>query len=136
MKLKSLLILGLAAVVSLAGLAHGQTVPTPAVATQAITCSVVQPNAATATYALAIAPRYTYDPVTGAQANIIVRFFLNKAAYTAGARPLGGKIYTATPAQTTATFTPAAIQANGALSVGATWLLTQPDFTGATLATQ
>ncbi len=79
---------------------------------------------------------YRYSPTTGATATVTVTFYKDAAARTAHKQPTAYRSYTATPTETAATFTSAAVTATSNLAVGVTWALTKPDLAGATLATQ
>ena len=138
MKTKSLLLAAVLVAVSIAGLVHAQTVPPAPVApaTQALNCSLTLPDGFVATYAVVSAPRYNYSPVTGATATVTVLFYKDAAAKAAHKQPTAYRSYTATPTETAATFTSAAVTTTSNLAVGVTWALTKPDLAGATLATQ
>ncbi|MFA6290110.1 MAG: hypothetical protein WC661_22210 [Opitutaceae bacterium] len=137
MKTKSFLLAAVLAAVSIAGLAHGQTVPpAPVVQSQALNVELVLPTGFVATYAVASAPRYNYNPVTGATATIAVQFYKDAAAKADKKQPVAFRVYTATVAETAATFTATAVQASSNLVVGIRWLLTKPDFAGASISPQ
>ena len=138
MKTKSFLLAAVLAVVSIAGLAHGQTAPTSptftAPAAQKLAVSHVVADGFTATLAVVSAPRFVYEPttatVTGA---IMVVFYKDAAALASHLRPADFKSYPLSAAQVTSLFTPAAVTASSTLAIASTYLRTLPDFAGATV---